>query len=149
MAQPNHDSALRVADLFRMRNADRLGLTISDADRTRDAELNTFGESLGIAPRGENSATPAMPGKPVTSGPDVPSGDALGGMAPAGGGQPTGQTDAMQARSSPATPSAAASGDGMKRSGIPALDALSEMPRKRSRGMYHNRKLGRVLGGGS
>lgn len=146
MAQPGHENSLRVADLFRMRNADRLGLNVSDADHARDAELNTFGEGLGIAPRGGASTAPAMPGKPVTSGPAVPSGDALGGMAPAGGGPPTGQTDAMQVRANPATPSAATGG--MKRSGIPALDALTEKPKKRNRGLYHNRRLGRIVEGG-
>ena len=32
-------------------------------------------------------------------------------------------------------------------SGIPALDALAEMPRKKTRGLYLDRKMGRVMGG--
>ena len=35
-----------------------------------------------------------------------------------------------------------------KRSGIPALDALSDMPRKPNRGLFHDRKIGRVIKGG-
>ena len=143
---PN-DSAMRVADLFRMRNADRLGLTVSDTDRARDAELNTFGESLGLGARGGSAPpTPAMPGKPVVPGaPEVPAGDALSSMAPPmAGSQPTAQTDAMRMRADPAGPGAAGTG----KSGIPALDALTETPKKRNRGLYHNRRLGRVMGGG-
>lgn len=141
---PALDSALRVADLFRMRNADRLGLDVGDADHARDADLSSFGESLGLGARG--GPAPAMPGKPVVSGPpDVPAGDALSSMAPPmAGSQPTGQTEAMKMRANPVAP-----GDGMQKSGIPALDALSEMPRKRNRGLVHNRKLGRVLRGGT
>lgn len=112
----------RVADLFRKRNADRLGLVVSDADRARDAEIDAFGESIGIAPK---AAAQPMPGQPVTSAePAVPAGDTLSAMAPAGTGAPP------------------------RAGGIPALDALSEMPRRKTRGLLHSRQLGRVIKGG-
>lgn len=128
-----------VADLFRMRHAQRTG-ELTDMD----PELSSYGESLGIGPLGGESQ-PAMPGKPVTgpAGPEVPAGDSMSAMAPPGGGAPTGETHAMTARSNPASP-----GGGVmprQKMGIPALDALSEMPKKRSRGLVHDRKLGRVL----
>lgn len=113
----------RVADLFRKRNAERLGLTVSDADRARDAEIDAFGESLGIAPM---AAKQPMPGEPQTSAePAVPAGDTLSAMAPAG-----------------------SAGTAAPRGGIPALDALSEMPRRKTRGLLHSRQLGRVIKGG-
>ena len=47
-----------------------------------------------------------------------------------------------------AAPQAASTMPPQKNTGIPALDALSEMPRKRSRGLVHDRKLGRVMKAG-
>lgn len=107
-----------VADLFRKRNAQRLGLTVSDADRARDAEIDAFGERIGIAPM---AAQQPMPGQPATSAkPAVPAGDTLSAMAPPG-------TSAAQPRA-----------------GIPALDALSRAHPPRDRGIRHTRGLGRV-----
>lgn len=62
-----------------------------------------------------------------------------------GGGEP-------RAPSGPAAPPAGGStvvggAKPVSRTGIPTLDALADMPRKRTRGLMHDRKLGRITGG--
>ena len=121
----------RATELFAMRLARRRGETRPDEDPAI-ADLDRFGESLGIMPgrrasgAGAQPSEPAMPGRPVTSAGDaIPAGDGLASAYPPGGGQ--------QVATRPST------------SGIPALDALSERPRRKNRGLMHDRKLGRVL----
>jgi len=133
----------RVADLFRMRMAQRTG-ELTDAD----PELTSFGERLGVQP--------AMPGRPVTepAGAEVPAGDSLASMSPPGeGSSPVHQTQEMTMRADPQAPGGdmepATVSSERRKMGIPALDALSEMPRKKHRGLVHDRKLGRVLKMGS
>ena len=139
MPDGNAHGGSRVADLFRARMAQRAG-ELADVD----PELASFGESLGVPslPGGTGAVQPAMPGKPVTApaGPEVPAGDSLASMSPPGEGMtPSRPTQEEPAAGSPEP----------QKMGIPALDALSEMPKKRHRGLVHDRKLGRVLKMGS
>ena len=126
----------RVAELFAMRLARRRGEVRADEDAAI-GDLDAYGETLGLAPPAASGAkqapAPATPDRPLTAGSTaVPGGEAPPAMAPPGAApmmQPPG---------------------GMKqqRPGIPALDALSEMPRRKNRGILHNRKIGRVMGPG-
>ena len=81
------------------------------------------GRANGLAPRGLTGDRRAMPGRPEIEPPGPPAGDILAAAFPANTGRPP--------------------------SGIPALDALARMPRKRHRGLYHDRTLGRVMPGGA
>lgn len=69
-------------------------------------------------------------------------GDRLSSMAPPlAGSRPAGQTEAMTSRANPLAP-----GNGLlQRREAPALDALSEAPWKRNRGLVHRRDIGRVM----
>ena len=126
----------RVVEFFAMRLARRRGETRPD-EAAAMADLDAYGETLGLAPPAASGAkqapAPATPDRPLTAGSTaVPGGEAPPAMAPPGAApmmQPPG---------------------GMKqqRPGIPALDALSEMPRRKNRGILHNRKIGRVMGPG-
>ena len=113
MAMPDSPS-VRVADLFRMRNADRLGLQVGDNDRMRDAELTQFGDSIGVAARG----------------------------GPAAAQQPAQVATMQQQPTAPPQPAQA------PMSGMRAVDAVPKVPQKPTRGIYHNRKMGRVMGPG-
>lgn len=141
----------RVEDLFRMRLAQRSG-ELTDAN----PELTSFGESLGVGPLGGGGGQPAMPGRPVTgpAGAEVPAGDSLASMSPPGEGSAPGrQTQEMTMRADPQAPGGdmepATVSSVRGTMGIPVLDALSEMPRKKHRGLVHDRTLGRVLTTGS
>ena len=135
----------RVVEFFAMRLARRRGETRPD-EAAAMADLDAYGETLGLAPPAASGAkqapAPATPDRPLTAGSTaVPGGEAPPAMAPPGGGAPMMQPPGGAAPMAPG---------GMKqqRPGIPALDALSEMPRRKNRGILHNRKLGRVMGPG-
>ena len=90
--------------------------------RPGDARASA-GRANGLAPGGLTRDRAAMPGRPEIEPPGPPAGDILAAAFPANTGRPP--------------------------SGIPALDALARMPRKRHRGLYHDRTLGRVMQGGA
>jgi len=132
------DDPTRVMRLFAMRRADRMG-QLGEGDMEEYEEMARFGEGLGVA-------RVAMPGRPQTTGDAVPAGDSLSSLAPPPGSRKTGQTDLMASRSAPTAP--AMRRNGLMPSGIPALDELAEAPQRRTRGLVHDRKLGRVRQGG-
>ena len=100
--------ASRVSELFSMRLARRRGEVRPDESQAI-ADLDSYGESIGIMSAAPKMSAPPMPGRPVTDPkPAMPSGDALASMAPPGAGAQV----------------ATRSNTG----GIPALDALSERP---------------------
>lgn len=125
-----------VMRMFRLRNQQRTG-ALQGEDATQFDALSKWGtQNLGVA-------APAMPGKPVESSePAVPAGDRLSAMAPPlAGSTPTGQTEQMRTRAAPMGP-----GNGLlQRRSIPALDALTEAPKKRNRGLVHRRDIGKVM----
>ena len=122
----------RITELFAMRLARRRGETRPDEEATI-AELDSYGENLGIARSAgaAQAAAPAMPGGQASE-PAMPAMPAQPAKAaePATPMQPPGGGDAASVP---------------PRAGIPALDALSEMPKRRHRGIVHDRTLGRVL----
>ena len=63
----------------------------------------------------------------------------------AGMAQPQAASPAPTAPQEVATVGSATPMQTQKDTGIPALDALSNMPRVRSRGLVHDRRLGRVV----
>ena len=129
----------RVTSLFAMRLARRRGETRPDEEATI-AELDSFGESFGIPrPRGRAKApapaqAPAMPGGQA-SAPAMPDQPAMPAPAPVLPERPLTGLVAPTAGAAPAPAPA----------GIPALDALTEQPTRRNRGITHDRTLGRVL----
>ena len=139
MPDDDYGGDTAVMRMFRLRNAQRQGQQLVGEDATQFDALSKWGaKSLGVA-------TPAMPGKPVEAGePAVPAGDRLSSMAPPlAGSRPAGQTEAMTARAEPMAPGG---GKGLlRRRSIPALDALSQAPKKRNRGLVHRRDVGRVM----
>ena len=133
----------RVTELFAMRLARRRGETRPDEEATI-AELDSFGESLGIGrPKGSAKApaqakAPAMPGGQA-SAPAMPDQPAMPAPAPAMPERPlTGLMAPTAGAALTPTPAPAPAG-------IPALDALTEKPNRRNRGITHDRTLGRVL----
>ena len=132
--------ASRVAALFRARNADRLGIQAQ-----ADPELDSYGESLGIAPRPRTRPQQQQQqgGMPQAPGgmPQAPGGMAgAPGMAPA---PPPAQGTGLAARggSMPATNPPAPP---QPQRGVPALDAMRQQPQQPTRGYAHDRRLGRV-----
>ena len=109
----------RIDRLFMLRN--KMGMDqMDEADMPEYQSLMQYGEGLGVMP-------------PRTPGMDT-------------GATQQGQVSTMP-DSSMQSDAAMPSESAPMRSGIPALDTLSEMPRRRSRGLIHNRKLGRVMPG--
>ena len=124
----------RVTELFAMRLARRRGETRPDEEATI-AELDSFGESFGIArPAAPPGQAPAMPGGQA-SAPAMPDQPAMPAPATAMPERPLTGLVAPTAGAAPAPAPA----------GIPALDALTEKPSRRNRGITHDRTLGRVL----
>ena len=125
----------RVTELFAMRLARRRGETRPD-EEAAIADLDSFGEGLGIgrpaAPPAQAKA-PAMPGGQA-SAPAMPDQPAMPAPATAMPERPLTGLVAPTAGAAP-TPAPA---------GIPALDALTEKPNRRNRGIMHDRKTGRV-----
>ena len=145
---PYTDGTTRVADLFRMRNAQRLGLSPSEQDRARDAELTSFGESLGVLSRGGAGAMPSAPAgapaMPEPPAPPMPAGPTNGLMAGGGGGAPPMPGQPVE-EGPPATPA----GDTMS-SQAPAPHSAMSGARKPltapAGGPYrYNRQIGRVV----
>ena len=125
----------RITELFAMRLARRRGETRPDEEASI-AELDSYGENLGIA-RSAGAAQAAAPAMPDAQ-PSAPAMPAMPAMP-----------DQPATAAEPATPmQPPGGGDAASvppRAGIPALDALSEMPKRRHRGIVHDRTLGRVL----
>ena len=126
----------RVTELFAMRLARRRGETRPDEEANISA-LDSFGESFGIprpAAAKAPAQAPAMPGGQA-SAPAMPDQPAMPAPAPAMPERPLTGLVAPTAGAAPAPAPA----------GIPALDALTEKPNRRNRGITHDRTLGRVL----
>lgn len=129
----------RVTELFAARLARRRGETRPDeADAL--AELDSYGESLGVMPGVPANAPtnqPAMPGEPMTSAEESqPAGDALASMAPPGGAE----TQVATLGNTGTAPASKPMG-----SGIPALDEMAQRPMRKTRGLLHSRRMGRVM----
>lgn len=127
--------ASRVAELFASRLARRRGETSPDeADAL--ADLDKYGESIGVMPGVPAQAptdAPAMPGQPMVSTEESqPAGDALASMAPPGG-----PSEVATIGSRPS--------NGQATGSIPALDELAQRPMRRTRGLLHSRRMGRVM----